>query len=240
VQSVAARVIELQCITTESPLGSAAHRECVDTKRAALLSEQPVEPEPVQPVRPVQRVPGDDDLDAFIMGQTPPPAARTGGDPGDWLWVLYVGVGALPFVWTAWTRPRKPCRSCSKPTRGRDGICYDCERAAEQQARALHDAAKRQAEGRARADQARAEEERRRRESEGAARERSTAKTDSGFDPYAVLEIPRSADAAMIKSAYRRLVSQYHPDKVAHLGSELREVANRKTQEITKAYQMLS
>jgi len=39
-----------------------------------------------------------------------------------------------------------------------------------------------------------------------------------------------------IRRAYRVLMSQYHPDKVAALGDELKEVAERKSKEITLAY----
>ena len=49
-----------------------------------------------------------------------------------------------------------------------------------------------------------------------------------GVEPYAATED--------IRSAYRRQLSQYHPDKVAALGPELRELATRKSQEITAAY----
>ena len=63
---------------------------------------------------------------------------------------------------------------------------------------------------------------------------------EPGFDPYAVLGVPRSADGMGVRKAYRRLMTQYHPDKVARLGPELRELALRKSQEINRAYQMLS
>ena len=52
-----------------------------------------------------------------------------------------------------------------------------------------------------------------------------------------VLEIPRGADADQIREAYRRLISQYHPDKVASLGRELQELAEAKSKAITIAYQ---
>ncbi len=42
-----------------------------------------------------------------------------------------------------------------------------------------------------------------------------------------------------IKIALRKRIRQYHPDRVATLGQELREVAHRKTQEITRAYAQL-
>jgi DnaJ like chaperone protein len=39
-----------------------------------------------------------------------------------------------------------------------------------------------------------------------------------------------------IKKKYRELISQYHPDKVQHLGLEFRQMAEYKTKEIQKAY----
>ena len=51
-----------------------------------------------------------------------------------------------------------------------------------------------------------------------------------------VLGVSSQASVDEIRSAYRRLMSQYHPDKVASLGSELRELADRKSKEITGAY----
>ena len=51
-----------------------------------------------------------------------------------------------------------------------------------------------------------------------------------------VLSVPPTATTAEIRDAYRRLISQYHPDKVNNLGQELRDLATRKSQEITTAY----
>lgn len=53
---------------------------------------------------------------------------------------------------------------------------------------------------------------------------------------HQVLEIDPSASAPEIRTAYRRLISQYHPDKVASLGSELQALAERKSREIGAAY----
>jgi DnaJ-domain-containing protein 1 len=52
-----------------------------------------------------------------------------------------------------------------------------------------------------------------------------------------VLQVPPEASAEQIRAAYRHLISQYHPDKVDQLGPELKELAARKSQEITVAYQ---
>jgi DnaJ domain len=52
-----------------------------------------------------------------------------------------------------------------------------------------------------------------------------------------VLELPQDASIEQVRDAYRRLISQYHPDKVASLGRELQELAEAKSKEIAIAYQ---
>ena len=52
-----------------------------------------------------------------------------------------------------------------------------------------------------------------------------------------VLELPADASLEDIRDAYRRLISQYHPDKVASLGRELQELAEAKSKDIAVAYQ---
>jgi DnaJ-domain-containing protein 1 len=54
---------------------------------------------------------------------------------------------------------------------------------------------------------------------------------------YEILGVPFDATAAEIKFSYRTLMSQYHPDKVATLGDELKTVAERKSKEINGAYE---
>ena len=39
-----------------------------------------------------------------------------------------------------------------------------------------------------------------------------------------------------IKPSYRKLIAQYHPDRVAAMGEEIREVAEKKAKEINRAY----
>ena len=55
---------------------------------------------------------------------------------------------------------------------------------------------------------------------------------------FVVLGVAESAGKDEIVAAYRRLVSQYHPDKVAGLGAELGALANEKTKQINAAYEL--
>lgn len=59
--------------------------------------------------------------------------------------------------------------------------------------------------------------------------------SDTG-DCYTILGIKRGASQDEIKRAYRGLASKYHPDKVAHLGDEFRELAEIRFKEIQQAY----
>ncbi|OGQ98431.1 MAG: molecular chaperone DnaJ [Deltaproteobacteria bacterium RIFOXYD12_FULL_55_16] len=56
---------------------------------------------------------------------------------------------------------------------------------------------------------------------------------------YEILGLAPGASAEEIKSAYRKLSMQCHPDKVAHLGEEFRRVAEEKMKELNEAYQHL-
>ncbi len=58
-------------------------------------------------------------------------------------------------------------------------------------------------------------------------------------DPYEILGVPSSASAEAIQAAYKARMQEYHPDKVAHLGEELQQLAHRKALEIQQAYQQL-
>ncbi len=52
-----------------------------------------------------------------------------------------------------------------------------------------------------------------------------------------VLGITQNASVQEIREAYRGLISQYHPDKVAQLGPELQKLAAEKSTLINAAYQ---
>ncbi len=59
------------------------------------------------------------------------------------------------------------------------------------------------------------------------------------WDPYQILGIERNASSEEIKKAYRQLANKYHPDKVAHLGDEFKNLAETRFKDIQKAYQEL-
>ncbi len=65
---------------------------------------------------------------------------------------------------------------------------------------------------------------------------RATATGGDGRRPYEVLGVAPDASEEEIKRAYRELAKKYHPDRVAHLGEEFRELAHRKFLEIQQAY----
>lgn len=58
-------------------------------------------------------------------------------------------------------------------------------------------------------------------------------------DYYKVLGVPHDADERQIKSAYRKLSKQYHPDKAARQGMT-KEEAEKKMAAINEAYEVLS
>jgi len=58
-------------------------------------------------------------------------------------------------------------------------------------------------------------------------------------NPYTILGVEKGASKADIKAAYKKLVAQYHPDKVQHLGREFQELAHKKFVAIQQAYDML-
>jgi len=59
-------------------------------------------------------------------------------------------------------------------------------------------------------------------------------------DCYTILGIKPGASPEEITHAYRKKVKEYHPDRVAHLGVKLQEVARREFERIQHAYEVLS
>lgn len=61
-------------------------------------------------------------------------------------------------------------------------------------------------------------------------------KENNDFSWYEILQITENSNLDQIKVAYRQQIAKYHPDRVAHLGKELRDLAEEKTKEINYAY----
>jgi DnaJ like chaperone protein len=64
---------------------------------------------------------------------------------------------------------------------------------------------------------------------------------DKLADAYTALGVTPETDAAMIKRAYRKLISQNHPDKLAARGlpESMRVVAEERSREINSAYDLI-
>ena len=60
-----------------------------------------------------------------------------------------------------------------------------------------------------------------------------------GDDPYRTLELAPSASDDEVEAAFRRLIGQYHPDKVAGAAPEIRELAERRASAINAAYERI-
>jgi len=60
-------------------------------------------------------------------------------------------------------------------------------------------------------------------------------------DAYKVLGLSANVETAEVKKAYRKLMSQHHPDKLVSKGlpEEMMEMATKKTQEIKTAYETI-
>ena len=56
---------------------------------------------------------------------------------------------------------------------------------------------------------------------------------------YKVLEIENSATDSEVKKAYRKMASKYHPDKVNHLGEDLKHLAEEKFKAVNDSYQSI-
>ncbi len=61
-------------------------------------------------------------------------------------------------------------------------------------------------------------------------------RSDTGPDPYAVLGVDPGADQRTIKRAYRKLISEHHPDRLGDLPEDMRRRAEARASEINAAY----
>ena len=53
---------------------------------------------------------------------------------------------------------------------------------------------------------------------------------------FNVLGINKESTNIEIKKAYRKMANKYHPDKIAHLGNEFKEIAHDKFKSVSEAY----
>lgn len=61
----------------------------------------------------------------------------------------------------------------------------------------------------------------------------------SAIDPYTVLGVERNANERDIKRAYRKLMSQHHPDKLGDVPDELKRRAESRARDINTAYERI-
>ena len=60
---------------------------------------------------------------------------------------------------------------------------------------------------------------------------------ESKRDYYEVLGVPKDADDATLKKAYRTLAKKYHPD--ANVNNPLADLAEEKFKEVQQAYEQI-
>lgn len=59
---------------------------------------------------------------------------------------------------------------------------------------------------------------------------------EANGSPFAIFELDESCTRRELDLAFKRLISQYHPDKLTNLGPELQELGHKKSQEIRSSY----
>lgn len=62
------------------------------------------------------------------------------------------------------------------------------------------------------------------------------ARREAEEDPYKILGLQPGATKEEIRAAYKKMASQYHPDKVQHLGEDFQRLAHEKFLAIQRAY----
>lgn len=67
----------------------------------------------------------------------------------------------------------------------------------------------------------------------------STYRSHTLGDDYKILEISENASDDEVKKAYRTMAKKYHPDRVAHLGDEMRKQAEEKFAKMSDAYERI-
>ncbi|WP_448553443.1 co-chaperone DjlA [Thalassotalea montiporae] len=79
-------------------------------------------------------------------------------------------------------------------------------------------------------------------QSRGGQHSRQTSSKSLLKDAYKVLGVSESASKQEVKKAYKKLMSQHHPDKLVAKGlpAEMMELAKQKTQDIQAAYDLIN
>lgn len=149
-----------------------------------------------------------------------------------WFPLLVLGVVVLTTFFSRSARVSAPRKQSSGETEGQR---HAREAAAAAQDRRDWRAAQAKAQAEAFGAGAEAAEARAARARAEGSRQRTDTRWTSN-DPHVVLGIPRSADQATIRSAFMTLSKQYHPDRVASLGPEFRELAEDRMKTINAAY----
>jgi DnaJ like chaperone protein len=67
----------------------------------------------------------------------------------------------------------------------------------------------------------------------------AAAASPAGPDPYEVLGLPREAGDEELKRAYRELAKKFHPDRVTHLGEEVRRFSEEKFKALQQAWERI-
>lgn len=80
----------------------------------------------------------------------------------------------------------------------------------------------------------------RQREQKGPRKSAPSAATETPKTAYEILDLVQGADQDAIKIAYREMAKLYHPDKVASLAPEFRQLAELRMKKINAAYQELT
>lgn len=191
--------------------------------------------------RPDQPTPQDTAADQRSDTAPAPATSRapTAASPPVVLFVAAAAIGTW-LSWKVYRGFRGPrCAKCGHRFRGPGAYCPKC--LADRQAGSRQAATQpRQAGERARADRW----NRQRQPVEDESHERQhdqqpDSEPENEFDPYVVLGVARNASKEQIRAAYLRQMAKYHPDKVAHLGDDLQELAKLKAQAINRAYEEL-
>lgn len=66
--------------------------------------------------------------------------------------------------------------------------------------------------------------------------ERHANDDDIQTEWHRILGIPENASNDQVTTAYKKMIRQYHPDKVSQMGEEIRKVAEYKSKQINAAY----